>query len=191
MYKLFIAFLVLLIIILSTGLISCYLDRGWLSFQSAANLASIFASAAVGFSLLFIAFQINRQTELARASNSQSFVAASSNFVLAVGGNPRLMKLYSDGGATFEALASEKQAQYRYLVSWWLTFYENVLYQNDCGLLHKSVYEAWMKDMDGYIRRRSVEKVWDLLKDNYSEPFIKHFQPLIDKRRHDLATPLK
>lgn len=189
MYKLFILFLLSLIIILFTGLIVCYLDRGWLSIQSAANLASIFASAAVGFSLLFIAFQINRQTELARASNSQSFVAASSSFVLAVGGSIELMKLYREGGEGFEALGPDKQAQYTYLVSWWLTFYENVLYQHDCGLLDNSVYEAWMKDMDGYIRRRRVEKVWDLLRDNYSKPFIEHFQPLIDRRRLDLAPP--
>lgn len=187
MYKLFIAFLMILIIILFTGLIFCYSGRGWLSIQSAAQLASIFASAAVGCSLLFIAYQLRRQTQLARASNSQSFVSASSAFVLAVGGDAKLMSLYGNGGEGFESLCTEQQAQYRYLVGWWLTFYENVLYQHDCGLLDDSVYKAWMKDMKGFIRRRRVEKVWDSLEENYSDAFRTYFQPLIDKRKQELA----
>src|SRR5207245_10452651 len=58
----------------SLGLIACYFNRGWLTIQNAANLAQIFASFAVGISLLFIATQIRLQTQLARGANSQSFV---------------------------------------------------------------------------------------------------------------------
>ena len=195
MYKLFTIFLAILTIILSIGLAACYWNRGWLSIQSAAYLASIFQAMSVVLSLSFIAAQLRQQTisvrqqaELARAANSQSFVGASSSFVLTVGGNADLMDLYKSGGERFETLRDEKQAQYRYLVGWWLTFYENVLYQHDCGLLDESVYRAWMKDMEGFIVRRSVEKVWDSLKDNYSDAFVNHFQPRIDKRRQSLVS---
>jgi hypothetical protein len=45
-----------------------------------------------------------------------------------------------------------------------------------------------MKDMKGYIGRRSVEKVWDGLKDNYSKEFNDTFQPMIDERRRQLES---
>jgi hypothetical protein len=185
--KLFTIFLAILTVILGIGLAACYRGRGWLSIASAADLASIFESAAVGLSLLFIATQVRQQNKLARASNSQSFVAASSDFVLQVGGSAELMDLYSTGGEKYESLGAGKRAQYNYLVSWWLTFYENVLYQHDCGLLDESVYKAWMEDMKGFIRRRRVEKVWGALKGNYSESFRKHFQPLIDERELEVG----
>jgi hypothetical protein len=177
---LFIVLLASLNIILVIALAACYWDRGWLSIQSAADLAQIFGSLAVAFSLLFIAVQLRQQTRLARGSNSQAFVSASSSFVLAVGCNPDVMNLYSTGGAKFYELPEEKQAQYRYLVSWWLTFYENVVYQNGIGLLDKGVYYAWMKDMNGFVSRRRVERVWGALKDNYSEEFKIIFQDSID-----------
>lgn len=187
---LFLILLASLTAILAGGLIACYWNRGWLTIQNAANLAQIFGSLAVGFSLLFIAIQLRQQTKLARGSNSQSFVNASSNFVLAIGCNEELMKLYSTGGAKFDGFPDDTKAQYRYLVSWWLTFYENVVYQNGIGLLDTGIYDAWRKDMSGFVRRRSVEKVWDELKDNYSQEFIDIFQPLIDKRRkeHEVVT---
>ena len=148
------------------GLIACYLNRGWLTIQSAASLAQIFASFAVGISLLFIATQIRLQTQLARGANSQSFVNACSNFVLAVGCNDTIMKLYATGGEGFEVLTEAEKAQYRYLVGWWLTFYENVVYQNSIGLLDEGVYQAWQNDMTGFITRRRADKVWDALKKN-------------------------
>lgn len=185
---LFIILFASLTAILAVGLAACYWTRGWLTIQNAADLAQIFGSLAVGLSLLFIAIQLRQQTRLARGSNSQSFVNASSNFVLAVGCNGELMKLYAKGGATFDRLPDETKAQYRYLVGWWLTFYENVVYQNGIGLLDTVIYDAWMKDMSGFIRRRCVEKVWDELKGNYSREFVNVFQPLIEARLKESQT---
>lgn len=197
---LFIILLSVLAAILAIGLIACYWNRGWLSIGNAANLATIFGSIAAGGSLVFIAVQMGQQatqlqlqtdqlklqTSLARASNSQSFVNASSDFVLAIGGDSTLMKLYNSGGDGFEKLGAEEQAQYRYLVAWWLTFYENVVYQHECKLLDLGVYQAWMNDMRGFIRRRRVEKVWDKVKDNYSTSFNKNFQEEIDVHLDEL-----
>ncbi len=118
--KLFTILFAVLTVVLTIGLIACYRDRGWLSIASAANLAQIFASIFVGLSLLFVAAQLRQQTNLARSSNSQSFVNSVSNFMLAIGSNPELMNLYSTGGDGFEALSREKKVHYRYLVGWWL-----------------------------------------------------------------------
>nr|AAP58626.1 hypothetical protein [uncultured Acidobacteriota bacterium] len=183
MSRLFTILLAILCLVLGVGLGTCYWNRGWLTISSAADLFSIFASIAVVVSLLFIAFQVKQQTRLARAANSQAFVNIQSDFVLAAGSNQSLMEFYQTGGEKFETLDPSEQARYRYLVAWWLTFYENVQYQQDCGLLDEGVYKAWMKDMAGFIERRRVEKVWEFLKPNYSDTFIVHIQPYIDAVR--------
>jgi hypothetical protein len=96
------------------------------------------------------------------------------------------MDFYQTSGLKFETLTLSEQARYRYLVAWWLTFYENVQYQQDCGLLDEGVYKAWMKDMDGFVRRRRADKVWDVLKPNYSDTFISKMEPIINEVRKSL-----
>lgn len=185
---LFIILLGFVNVALFLGLLGSYTNRGWLRITNAGDLAQIVESIAVIGSILFIATQLRQQTRLAKASNSQLLVNASSSFVLSIGSKPDLMKLYATGGRDFDALKPEEKEQFRYLVGWWLTFFENVVYQYECDLLDKGVYDAWMKDMKGYIGRRSVEKVWDGLKDNYSKEFNETFQPLIDERRRQLES---
>ena len=181
MSRLFLILLSSLCFLVIIGLAACYWHRGWLTIANVKDLFSILASLGGVASLLFIAHQINRQTQLAKASNSQAFVNVASAFVLAVGSNKDLMNFYRTGAANFDTLSEDEKARYRYLVAWWLTFYENVQYQQDCGLLDDGVYKAWMSDMEGFVRRRRVDHVWDEVKANYSDSFITRFQPLVDK----------
>lgn len=164
------------------GLLAVYSGKGWLTFENAAYLATVGGTLVGAATLITIAVQLNHQTRLAKAANSQSFVSISSEFVLFISAHPALMELWQTKGKTYEQLPPVEQFQYRYLVQWWLNFYENIQYQKDCGLLDDGVYKSWMKDMDGFIKRRHVEKFWDVVKSNYSDQFIKHFQPLIDER---------
>jgi hypothetical protein len=194
MYKRFTFVLAVLNGILGIALLACYFQRGWLSLQNAYFLFSILQSVAVVVSLVFILLQLEQQSRqleqqskqleqqsnLARATNSQSLVATSSNFVLMVATNQVLLDLYRTGGENYSTLDPSQKAQFRYLIVWWLTFYENVVYQHYCGLLDDEVYDAWKKDMEGFIRRRKPETVWGELQANYSDLFIKDFQALLD-----------
>src|SRR5437868_6427622 len=103
MWKIFTFIFALLTAILAVGLVACYWDKGWLSIQSAANLASIFESLAVGFTIFFIAAQLRQQTRLTRASNSQAFVNVSSGFDLMINGNKELVKLWNFGGENYKS----------------------------------------------------------------------------------------
>jgi hypothetical protein len=178
-----------------------YHQVGAWTIQDGANVATIIGNLAVAGSIFFIAAQLKKQseqlkqqadqaklqTQLAKAANSQSFVNISSEFVLSVGSDCKLMKFWYSFGATYEAeIDEDKKAQYRYLVQWWLNFYENVEHQNAAGLLEKDVYDAWMSDMKGFVNRRHVEKIWDAVKANYSDPFVARMQPIIDARRLEI-----
>jgi hypothetical protein len=170
------------------ALVASYYDKGWLTFQTAANLATVAGVLIASATLISIAFQQHEQGKLARANNSQSFVAVSSDFVLKIAGDEALADLWLLQGASYETLAPVKQAQYRYLVQWWLNFYENIQFQEDAGLLEAGVYHAWQKDMSGFVERRHVEKVWHLVRENYSETFTRRMDPLIEIRRKSLTS---
>jgi len=189
MSRLVLILISILLLIVTVGLVACYWERGWLSIANVKDLFSIVASVGAVGSLLFIAFQFNLQSRLAKAANSQSFVNVASNFVLTVAANKELMEFYQSAKDNFQDLSLSDQARYRYLVTWWLTFYENLLYQRDCGLLDDAVYNAWMKDMAGFVKRRRVDLVWDALKGNYGDACVARFQPLVDEVRKEAALP--
>ena len=113
---LFIILLAVLNVVLFVGLMASYANRGWLRITNAGDLAQVVESIAVIASILFIATQLRQQTRLAKASNSQLLVNASSSFVLSIGSKPELMKLYATGGRDFDTLKPEEKEQFRYLV---------------------------------------------------------------------------
>jgi len=152
----------------------------YLTIENAAHLATIAGSFIGAASLIAIAVQQQRQTKLARAANSQSFVQMTSQFVLQVSASKELSNLYlvkSVPGAQFDSLDAERRL---YLISWWMTFYENLIYQHRCVLLDKVVYDAWYNDMVGFLKRRAVTKDdWLLLRDNYNRDFKKVIDDLV------------
>lgn len=152
-------------------------------WQLAANIATVCGVLLGLTTLFFIAKQLRYQARLARAANSQALVALSSQFVLQVAQSAELAKLWLLDGERYDQLSDDHRAQYRYLASWWLTFFENVEYQHRAGLLDDGVYDAWCGDMQGFVDRRCVEKFWDDLRGNYSKQFVAAFQPLIDAKR--------
>jgi hypothetical protein len=200
---------------LSVAFLTLYYDAGSWNVQEGAHLATIAGTFVVAGSIVIIARQLQvqsaqmehqgrqaelqaeqaklqaeqaeLQTRLAKASNSQSFVSISSNFVLSVASNADLMAFWQNTGATYDTATDDVKARYAYLVQWWLTFYENLVHQNDAGLLDAVVFRAWEDDMKGFVKRRHVEKLWDSVSDRYSTLFISHFQPIIDARRSELA----
>lgn len=186
---------------LAVAFLTCYYKTGTLTLSDGANIATIVGNTAVAVSIFFIAYQLQLQsaqmqsqsdqaklqTQLAKASNSQAFVTLSSDFLLNLVCNEKLMKFYRDTGASYETQTDDVKARYRHLITWWLNFYENVVYQEKSGLLDSELYSAWEKEMRGFVARRHVEKVWDDLKDNYGDLFIARFQPIIDERRAYVA----
>ena len=164
-------------------LIACYAGKGWITFETAADLATVAATVVGTASLVAIAVQLQQQAnqlkqqaQLARAANSQAFVNVSSEFTLNVTLDKELSELWHIKGAQYDALGEVDKARYRYLVQWWLTFFENLQYQHDCGLIDDAVYKAWEKDETRFVTRRNVAKIWPFVKDNYSDTFIEHFE---------------
>lgn len=186
MLKWICAALATLTLILFAGLLACYFNRGWISFQNAAYLATILEAIAVSFTFVLIAQQLvsqNKnlefQNQLAKASNSQSFVHQSSSFMLTIVENHDLAELWRVGGAQFETLDASQKMKFKRLVDWWLTFYENVHYQHSCDLLDPNIFESWENDLKLFIERRQITNVWADLRGSYHESFVAYVEDFL------------
>lgn len=164
--------------ILSILLLLCYMDKGWLSFETAANIATVLEFFVVAISIYFISRQLDQQNNLARASNAQALFELSSPFTLMLLEHDRLADMWREGAKFAET--DTMVTQYKQLLIWWLSFYENIYHQNRYGLLDIEVYKSWDKDMDYFIERRDLTPFWEELKKLYHQDFVKHFDAKID-----------
>lgn len=173
LYSLSITFISVLLLI---GLLACYRNKGWLTIENASYLATIGGTVIGAITLISIAVQLRQQTKLARAANSQSFLDKSSTFTLSLLEDNGLLSLWRDGGMNYSSLSSENQSKYKHLLSWWLTFYENMYYQNKCGFLDTNVFAAWDNDVNNFVVRRNLRMAWDELKDSYDPEFVQYVE---------------
>ena len=163
-----------LLLATSIALFAAYSERGLLSFDNAESVAAIASSIVAAVSLIFIAYQIDYQSKLTRANNSQSLVNISSGIVASIIQDPKLMELWMNGGESYESLPDIDRYRYNHLLCLWLSLYENIIYQKECGLLDDGVYAAWMSDMDAFLGGRCVAKVWPTWRGSYSASFVRY-----------------
>lgn len=162
----------------SVGLIACYMHAGVLSIENASYLATIGGSVVGAVSLIFIAIQLNQQTKLTRAGNSLSFVNLSSDFTSKIINDDALITIWYAGN-TFATFTDVQKLKYKQLIDWWLTFYDNVIYQHKCGLLDEDAYNAWITDMELFIQKRLLATVWNDLKGSYGAEFVQRINKML------------
>jgi hypothetical protein len=147
----------------------------------ASAIATILQSGIVIVSLIFIwrqiqllTKQLNLQTELAKAANTQALVGLSSPFNLSLIQDSQMAKLWIEGAEEFESYGKVDKFRYQTLLFWWLILHENVYYQRQKGLLDEVMYAAWEYDLRRFITRQNVQRHWDGLKNLFQQEFAEH-----------------
>lgn len=168
-------------------LIASYAQKGWLTIDSAADIATVVGSMVAVVTLIGISSQLRQQSRLARAANSQTFVSFAAGFILEITGDRHLSQLWHMKDGLYESLDGVEQARYRYLIQLWLNFYENLIYQHACGLIDDDVYSAWLQDETQFVSRQHVAEIWEAIRTNYTESYISHFDALVARARADVA----
>src|SRR5262245_3998196 len=157
----------------------------------ASGIATIVQSAVVIVSLILIwrqtqlhTKQLNLQTELAKAANTQALVGLSSPFNISLIQDPQLAKLWIEGAEEFESYGNLDKFRYENLLFWWLILHENVYYQKHKGLLDEVIYSAWEYDLRHFIERQNLPPHWNGLKNLFQREFIEH----VDQVMRELGT---
>ncbi len=150
-----------------------------MSWSLAANIATVVEAIAVSVSLIFIAWQLKLQTHITKFSNVQTLVELSSPIMLLIIENPTVAKLWYTGKQNYDQFTPTEQAQYRHMLVWWLTYYENIFQQKRSGLMDDLMYEAWLNDIKSFVKLRAVARHWGSLEHLYEYKFRTHISNLI------------
>jgi hypothetical protein len=179
--RIVVLFALLLIVTLSSSLYVCYVGHGWLTWDIGADISSVIQAVGVLTSLGFIWSQLKQQASLTRAGNARSLVESSSPFTFMLLESDELTRLWREGGKKYDSFTANEKSKYHHLLIWWLSFYENIYYQNTNGLIDPQVYESWEADLGFFIRRRNLPQHWEDLKELYETRFRMHINDLIAK----------
>lgn len=152
-----------------------------MTWETAADIATVIGTVIVVFSVILVRNQLKQQTKLTRAANSQALVDISSPFNLEIIHNEEMAKLWFKGPEEFDGYDDFKKFKVKNSLIWWLIFYENIFLQHREGLLDEAMYFGWNKDLENFISRHNLYKHWGGLKGAYHDAFRIHVNNLIEK----------
>jgi hypothetical protein len=160
---------------------------GW---QIASTIATIVQTLVVVISLYFIWRQvqqqtklITQQTDLTKIANVQALVGLSSPYNLELIKDPNMARFWVEGAEKFESYDEVDKFRYKQLLIWWLILHENIFYQKQKGLLDKDIYAAWSCDLELFIKKHRLERLWPELAAAFQSEFFMYVDNLVKKAK--------
>jgi hypothetical protein len=145
--------------------------EGYMSWEKAADIATVVEAIVVTVSIVFIWKQLKQQTKLIKIANTQALVDISSPFNLELIKDSKMAALWVRGSKDYGTFDEVGQYQYKSLLIWWLIFQENIFYQSREGLLDEKIYASWDYDLRFFVRQQNLRERWDELKDAFQVEF--------------------
>jgi hypothetical protein len=158
------------------------LEGEFMTWEKAAHISTVAQFFVVFVSVGFIWYQLRQQTKLARIANTQAQAALVSPFNLEIAQNEKMAKLWIISSEEWEKLSVENKEQYDSMLRWWFIFYENIFFQKESGLLDKSIFEGWLRDIDDFVEDQLVEKHWSKLNKAYHQTFVDYMNARIEEK---------
>jgi hypothetical protein len=154
-----------------------------MTWETAAQISTVFQFIVVAASLFFIWKQLKQQTDLARLANTQAQVALVSPFNLEMAQNREMARLWTIGADEWDKLSQEEKEQYGSMLRWWFIFYENIFFQAERGLLDDSIFTAWKQDIDAFVEEQLVEKSWSKVRQKYHNKFVCYMDKRVAEKK--------
>jgi hypothetical protein len=152
-----------------------------MTLQDWANLSIVLQGVFIPISLLFVLFQLYKQTQLTRASNAQALVQISSPFYLLLIQAPNAVELWLHGAERFDSLNEIERSQYMAVITWWLLLHENIFHQSQMKLIEQKMYDSWERDLEHFLRHHRLGSRWEKLRGYYHSDFAGHVDRLVEK----------
>lgn len=153
-----------------------------MTWDTAANIASVIEAVVVTVSLAVVAYQIRQQTHLTRAANTSNLFQMSSEFNLQLVQDPNLAEMWlaASESVLVPSTPEERIEEFRRrnLVMWWLMLHENIYHQHRSGFLQPEVFDAWKADLQSVISKPGVEGRFDEIAAFLTSEFAKYVRKL-------------
>ena len=139
-------------------------------------LINSIAAIGVILSVIFLAFQIKKNTQTVRANYYDSLNDSNIEFLRQLVENKELGKLFEKGTMSWNNLNEDDKRTSNYLFLQLFRHYENMYYQNKMG-----VFEAWLWDshkntLISYFHHEGVQQWWIIRRMTFSEEFRKFLE---------------
>ena len=143
-----------------------------------ASVAEIISAIAVVFSLLYVGYEINRNTEILDSDQNLAIFDAMRSWETTVIVDDELADLYVRGPAEYEKFSKAEQLQYRYFVTQWVGIWEQAHDGYHGGLLNTETWTSWNSSFLPDISQAVV--VWPEISFYFSDEFQNHMASEIE-----------
>jgi hypothetical protein len=119
------------------------------SLEDLGNIGDFIGGVAVVVSLMYLAFQIRRNTLYIQASTIQSATEAATEIMELMARDPDVLRLFQAGTHDFEALSEFDRYRFGTVMGTLLYRFENLVTQTQRGLLPHDSWEGILNRLKG------------------------------------------
>jgi hypothetical protein len=131
--------------------------------------------------------QVQENTDLTRAVNTQKLVELSSPFNLLIIQNRDVAGLWLQGDSQYDTMDPTDKERYYNLLTWWLILHQNIYHQWEKGLMDKDTYGNWTRDLKYFLTTRDTTRFMSMWSDIFETSFVKHIDELIAESKEQQA----
>lgn len=150
-----------------------------MTLSDLASVAAIVEAIFVIISVFFIWRELRENTQLTRASNTQSLVELSSPFNLQLAQDRELTELWLRGSKQYIEMDEVDQHRYRFLLFHALTLQENIYYQHKNKLIDDETYSSWKCSFEYFVEEHNLRLHWEEIEEYYQAGFAEYVSLLL------------
>ena len=132
-----------------------------MNWEAISAVGEIVGAIAVVATLIYLAVQIRRGTKATQAASVQAAAALDHEFLLALGSDSAIAKVWATYLSAPETLAHDQELQARYLMLSLLRRLENIRIQNQLGTLSQEGWQSRQSLFDVVARSRGYASLME------------------------------
>ena len=134
-------------------------------------LVSLIGSAGVFLSVVFLAFQIKKNTDVAKANFYDSLNNTNMEFLRQLVENERLGKIMEEGTESWDSLSLDDKRTVNFLFIQIYRHWENMFYQNRMKVFEGWLWESHRNTMISYFHKQGIQEWWAHRQQSFSKEF--------------------
>ncbi|GCE03175.1 hypothetical protein [Dictyobacter aurantiacus] len=158
-----------------------------MSLSDLASIAVIVQGTLFIVSIILVGYQLQENTKLVRAANTQKLVELSTPFYMQLAQSRELTEVWQRGGQRLNEMDDVDRERYFSLLMCWLMLHENIYHQWRKKLIDKDTYASWTRDLEYFARRQHLERHWNNFGGYFEASFSEYVTTIITRLTQEAA----
>lgn len=139
-----------------------------------ALVAEIVSAVAIVISLIYVGFELNRNTEILNSVGNRGLLEAVRSWERLLISDKELVGLYSKGPEEFQQYSQDERLRYSYLISQYAAIWEQAFEEHGAGLLQTESWEDWNNAFRPELHY--IAAVWPEISVYFTDDFQRHIE---------------